>query len=108
MENPWILNWRGWSGVRKARVICGFAGVVVTIVMAVLSVLISPREPGDLITALLVLVCWLSWKISEAFGWKLVLYTGQHLSVVNFCILVVTNAFLRVFVGTLIGRIVRR
>ena len=104
MENPGILNWRGWSPVRKAQVIGAATGAVITVGMP----LILKAYDGG---ALAFLLLWFEWQIfspaaviCRLFGWEWQGSSGP--SWVQTTLAALTNAFLLSFVGTLIGWIV--
>ena len=106
MENPGILNWRGWSAVWKAQVVGAAAGALVTISMPLV---VNAYDGGALAFPLL----WLGWEvfspaavICRLFGWEWQGSSGP--SWVQATLAALTNAFLLSLVGTLIGWIVGR
>ena len=106
MENPGILNWRGWSAVWKAQVVGAAAGALVTISMPLV---VNAYDGGALAFPLL----WLEWEvfspaavICRLFGWEWQGSSGP--SWVQATLAALTNAFLLSLVGTLIGWIVAK
>ena len=104
MENPGILNWRGWSVVRKAQVVGAAAGALITISM---SLVVNAYNGG----AFAFLLLWFEWQIfspaaviCRLFGWEWQGSSGP--SWVQTTLAALTNAFLLSLGGTLIGWIV--
>ena len=106
MENPEILNSRGWSVVRKAQIIGVLAGVLITLGMP----LILKAYDGG---AFAFLLLWLEWEIfspaaviCRLFGWEWQGSSGP--SWLQTTLAALTNAVLLSLVGTLIGWIVAK
>ncbi len=109
-----IRDWRRWPIVRKAQVIGAVTGALVTVGIPVLHIIHTTTKAtdaaADYIDAAAILwrvASWPTWKICEPFGWKPFLYTDGGMSLVVLGLVVITNAFLFVLVGTLIGWLLR-
>ena len=100
--------------MRKAQVIGAVTGALVTVGIPVLHIIHTTTKAtdaaADYIDAAAILwrvASWPTWKICEPFGWKPFLYTDGGMSLVVLGLVVITNAFLFVLVGTLIGWLLR-
>ena len=106
MENPGILNWRGWSLVPKAQAIGAATGVLITVGIPLV---LKAYDGGPF--AFLLLYLW-SAVLSPAaaicylFGWKWNILISEGASNVQVILAIVMNAFLLFLLGTLIGWIV--
>ncbi len=107
MENPGILNWRGWSVVRKAQLIGALAGALITVGLP----LILKAYDGGQFAFLLLWSCgltlWPAAEICNLFGWTWQIQISQGPSWLQTILAIVTNAFLLFLVGTLIAVLFR-
>ena len=105
MENPGILNWRGWSIVRKAQIVAASSGALITIGMPLI---LSSYGIGPATYLLLVIwevILWPAGKICSLFGW-IWQFDGRGPLWIHTILATLTNTFLLSLVGTLIGLIV--
>ena len=100
MENRRILNWHRLSRIRKAQVICGAIGVLLTIAVNIpwyLDTDLTEATAGSLYRIWLV-VAWPTYLSCTAIG----IEPGPTLL---FLIELAINTFLFVAVGTLVGAV---
>ena len=113
MENPGILNQRGWSLVRKAQVIGASVGALITIGLPlILAAYAAYDGDGGWFSMLLLWSCaivlWPASEISDLYGWTWEIPIGQAPSLLQMSLAILTNTLLLFLTGTLSGWIVSK
>jgi hypothetical protein len=101
MENRRILNWKNWSVIRKAQVIAGAIGALVTFVINIPFSIDKYSPVASVLFDLGMALAMPTWAVWQAFG-----NPKGHLLFV--ALEIVINSFLCVIAGTLIGWIIRK
>jgi hypothetical protein len=107
MENRRLLNWRSWSAVRKAALVGGVAGTVLSLGISLLRRVTEPHELGDPSLNLWGIIFTLPKLIVNALGISATIVradgTISCTSSAAFCLMVLINASLYSLAGTAIG-----
>ena len=106
MENPGVLNWRGWSVVQKAQVIGAATGALITVGMPLILKAYDDGQFAFLLLWSCGILLWPAGEICNLFGWTWRIEISEGPSLVQSICAIFTNALLFFLFGTLIGWII--
>src|SRR5262245_39205950 len=108
MQTRGILDWHGWSRIRKSQVFAAVIGLLLAVCTALLLSITGPHKPFDVLALFAGLVMELPRLILEVLGLNTIFYTSDKgWSVTTFTLIILTNSFLYFFLVTGIGWILK-